>query len=179
MTDFDPKQYPLLVEFTEQDCDALEELLEARTVWEGRAVFREGEDADGLVLIVDGTVRLESRRGGEVGSFGPGSAFGGVSLLVLGKRECTLMAETECTVLSLGRTSYRRLVDDAPRTACRLAESVVNDFARVGDRWWIWGCTVSTRSDGLLARSRRKPMPIPGARIRYATTAWRKASAFN
>jgi hypothetical protein len=29
----------------------------------------------------------------------------------------------------LPRTSYRRLVDDYPRTACRLAEAIVDDVA--------------------------------------------------
>jgi CPA1 family monovalent cation:H+ antiporter len=125
---FDLKPFPMLAEFTDEDREALAELLEERTVWEGRAIFREGEEADGLVLIASGAVRLESSRGVELNRLGAGSSFGGVSLLVLGQRECTVVAETECAVLCLARTSYRRLMDDAPRTACRLMEAVVNAF---------------------------------------------------
>jgi SulP family sulfate permease len=125
----DLKPYSLFTEFSDADCDALCELLEESTVWEGRAIFREGEEADGLILVESGTVRLESKRGVKLGVLQAGCAFGGVSLLVLGKRECTVLAETECRIHLLPRTSYRRLVDDAPFTACRLVESVINEFA--------------------------------------------------
>lgn len=128
MSLFDCKQFELLHEFTAEDAEALAELLDERTVREGRAIFREGDEADGLVLIASGSVRLQSKRDVELSGFEAGSAFGGVSLLVVGKRECNAMAETECRVLTLGRTAYRRLVDDAPRTACRLTEAVVNEL---------------------------------------------------
>lgn len=128
MSDFDLKRYSLLKEFTDQDLEALGEVLEEKRIFAGRGIFREGEESEGLVLIESGRVRLESRRAGNLGVQGPGSAFGGISLLVLGKRECSLIAEDDCHVLELHRTSYRRLVDDAPRTACRLTEAVTNVF---------------------------------------------------
>ena len=105
------------------------ELLEERMVLKDRGIFREGEEGDGLVLVAEGRVRIESRRGVDLGDLHGGCAFGGLSLLVLGKRECSVIALTDCQVLQLSRNAFRRLVEDAPRTACRLLEAVVNQFA--------------------------------------------------
>jgi CRP-like cAMP-binding protein len=129
VTGADLKRYTLLSEFTEDERDSLAELLEEQHVFQGRAVFREGEEADGLVLLTAGTLRVEREGLGELSALEAGSAIGGISLLVLVKRECSVLAEIECDILRLRRQAYRRLVEDAPRTACRLNEGLVRELA--------------------------------------------------
>jgi CRP-like cAMP-binding protein len=129
VTGGDLKRYGLLAEFTDDERDALAELLEEQHIFQGRAVFREGEEADGLVLLASGTLRVEREGVDNLSLLDEGSVIGGISLLVLTKRVCSVLAETECDILRLRRQAYRRLVDDAPRSACRLAESVVREFA--------------------------------------------------
>ena len=92
-------------------------------------LFREREEASGLVLVVEGRVRLESSRAGELGSVGPGTALGAVSLVAVGPREASAVADSACCVLLLRRSTFRRLADDAPRAACRLAEAIACDAA--------------------------------------------------
>lgn len=119
------KNFPLLAEFNDEDREALFELLEDRSVAKGRRIFSEGSEADGLVLIVSGKAKLESKRGIEPEELAAGSVLGAVSLVSMGPREVTAFAEEPCQLLLFPRTSWRRLVDDHPRTACRLAEAML------------------------------------------------------
>jgi CRP-like cAMP-binding protein len=123
------KVFSLLAEFTDDDREALADVVEERVLRAGRRVFSEGTEAEGLVLVESGTVRIESRRTGESEGVEAPVALGAMSLVAVGPRECTVFAETECRVLLLPRTAFRRLVDDAPRTACRLMEGIVDDAA--------------------------------------------------
>ncbi|MCZ6463369.1 MAG: cyclic nucleotide-binding domain-containing protein [Proteobacteria bacterium] len=129
MSSTDLKAFSLLAEFGEEDRAALGELLEEQNASKGVALFREGSEAEGLVLIVSGEVRLESQRRVEQEILGPGAALGALSLVVVGPREATAIAQSACTFLLLPRTSFRRLAEDYPRTACRLAEAIVSEVA--------------------------------------------------
>lgn len=119
----------MFVELSGDDREVLFELLEPKTVPKGRSLYRETAEADALVLIASGSLRLSSKRGKDLGAVGPGSVLGGASLLTMGQREATAKAEVACEVLLLPRTSYRRLVEDYPRTACRLTEAIAADLA--------------------------------------------------
>ncbi len=123
------KDFPLLAEFTDEDREVLVEFLEERSVALGRRLFSEDSEAEGLLLLASGEVRVESRRTGAAESMGAGSALGALSLVSLGPHEATAFAVTPCQVLLLPRTSWRRFVEDYPRTACRLAEAVLSEFA--------------------------------------------------
>ena len=123
------KVFSLLAELTDEDREALADVVEERVLRAGRRIFSEGTEAEGLVLVESGTLRIESRRSGTSEAVEAPLALGALSLVAVGPRECTVFAESECTVLMLPRTAYRRLVDDAPRTACRLLEGIVDDAA--------------------------------------------------
>lgn len=121
------KAFTLLASFTDDDRDALAELLDEREVRAGRRIFTEGTEAEGMVLVTAGAVRIESRRTGASEVVEAPLALGALSLVAVGPRECTAVAESPCEVLLLPRTSFRRLVDDHPRTACRLTEGLIDD----------------------------------------------------
>ncbi|MBW2229099.1 MAG: cyclic nucleotide-binding domain-containing protein [Deltaproteobacteria bacterium] len=123
------KQFELLAEFNDEDRECIFELLEERSVRQGRRLFGEGSEAEGMVLVVTGRVRVEGKRCEKPEVVEAPFVIGALSLVNVGPRESTLVAETQCEVLMLPRTSYRRLVDDYPRTACRLAEAIVDDVA--------------------------------------------------
>ena len=129
MTPADLKRFPLLAELSDEDREALFELLELRTVRKGRSLYRETAEADGLVLLASGRVRLSSKRCADLGPVEEGAILGGASLLVMGQREATVKAEADCEVMLLPRASYRRLVEDYPRTACRLTEALASELA--------------------------------------------------
>lgn len=94
----------------------------------GDAALREGEEADGMLLVASGRLRLERAEPPLSGEIGPGTVLGGLSLLVPGRREVSAFAQTRCRLLWLPRAGYRRLADDAPRAACRFLEHLVADL---------------------------------------------------
>jgi CRP-like cAMP-binding protein len=125
----DLKRFRLFSELTDSDRDAVTELLEPTELAAGRQCFREGQEAEGLVLVDSGELRLESRRSGELGSIGAGAAVGGLSLLVVGPREVTAIATVPSRVLLLSRSAFLRLSEEHPRAGLRLAQAIVAEFA--------------------------------------------------
>ena len=119
----------LLREFDAEDRAALASLLETRRVAPGEVLFFEGDESQGLLLVANGALKLESRRAGALGQLEAGGALGGASLVSLGAREATATAVEPTALLSLDRSAFRRLVQDAPRTACRLLEAIATDLA--------------------------------------------------
>ena len=122
---FDPKRFALLADLGEDDRDALVEVLELQRVATGRKLFREGGEADGLVLVESGRIVLSSKRTGARSEVGPGDAVGVLSLFAIGPREATASTIEPCVVWKLPRAHWRRLCEDAPRTACRVLEAAV------------------------------------------------------
>lgn len=123
------KQFDLFDELSEDEREVVADELEAIELEAGDLLFAEGEESHGLVLVVDGALRLESRRSGALGTAQRGQALGAASLVSIGPREATATANERCRVLLLRRSAFRRLVEDAPRAACRLAEAVASDLA--------------------------------------------------
>jgi NTE family protein len=125
----DLKRFALLSELTDSDREMVAELLEPIELAAGRQLFREGQEAEGLILIDRGELRLESQRTGKLGSSGEGTAIGGLSLLAVGPREVTAIAVGPTRVLQLSRVAFLRLAEDSPRTALRLVQAIVAELA--------------------------------------------------
>ena len=124
------KRFSLLHEFSDEERDALTEVLEKRILPSGKSVFREGSEAEGLVLLEKGNLQLKSRRTGSiVGVLEAEDHLGAASLFMMGKREVTALADGPCTVWTLSRSGLSRLLDDSPRAAFRLAEAVAGELA--------------------------------------------------
>lgn len=129
MNEIDLKRFSLFSDLADCDRDAVAELLEPTELLAGQQFFREGQEAEGLLLIDRGELRLESERGGELGTSGEGTALGGLSLLVVGPREVTAVAVTPSRVLQLSRAAFLRLAEDYPRTGLRLVQAIMVEFA--------------------------------------------------
>jgi CRP-like cAMP-binding protein len=129
LTHEDLKQIDLLSEFNDADRGCLMEVAELRSIASGRRVFSQGSESDGMVFVLSGSVRIEDKASGTRSEVPKGACLGALSLVALGKREATVFAESDCELLILERDAYRRLANDYPRTACRLAEAVLQQTA--------------------------------------------------
>jgi CRP-like cAMP-binding protein len=125
----DLKVFDLLHEFDDHDRASLAELLEESSVATGRRIFSEGNESDGLVFVTSGTIKLANSRTSSFEILEGGCSLGALSLVSVGPREATAYAETPCEVLLLSRNAYRRLVEDYPRSACRLLEAILDELA--------------------------------------------------
>ena len=123
------KRFALLVEFSDDEREALVEVLEKRILPAGKSVFREGAESDGLVLLEKGSLKLKSRRtGGIVGAIDAEDHLGAASLFGPSKREVSAMADGPCTVWTLSRSGLSRLAEDSPRAAFRLVEALAGEL---------------------------------------------------
>lgn len=123
------KSVALFSELSEDELSILSELLEDESVASGRVLFEEGSESDGLLVVLEGAVDLESREHGRLARLSAGATLGGLSLVAPGRRECTALAAEACMVAWIERGSFRRLVDDEPRLACKLVEALLRDTA--------------------------------------------------
>jgi CRP-like cAMP-binding protein len=122
-------RFELLARLGEKERRDLAEQLEWLSFEAGATVFREGEPADGLMLLFDGEVRLTSSRADGEGTWGPGASFGAISLVVAGERHACVEARTPCRILRLDREGFQRLASASPRAACQLMEGIVRESA--------------------------------------------------
>jgi CRP-like cAMP-binding protein len=129
MNEIDLKRFSLLSDLADCDREAVAGLLEPIELRPGQQFFREGQEAEGLLLIDRGELRLESERSGDLGASGEGTALGGLSLLVTGSREVTAVAVDAARVLQLSRPAFLRLAEDYPRTGLRLVQAIIVEFA--------------------------------------------------
>ena len=91
-------------------------------------MLREGEDSEGLVLVTEGKLSMQTEAGHE-GKLEAPVALGAAALVTIGVRAMTAVAEEPCTVHILTRTAFHRFAEDAPRAAVRILEAVITDMA--------------------------------------------------
>jgi CRP-like cAMP-binding protein len=95
------ERFPLLAGLSEDERRDLAQELEWLSFEAGASIFIEGDAADGLLLLLDGRVRLTS----------------------------SVEACTPCRILRLRREGFQRLAKASPHVACRILEGVVRESA--------------------------------------------------
>lgn len=106
------------------------DLLEERKLPDGKSIFREGSESEGLVLLQEGRMKLKSKRTNAiVGIVEAPFQMGAASLFSLGPREVTALANGPATVWLLPRSGLARLSGDAPLAAFRVAEAIASELA--------------------------------------------------
>ena len=110
-----------------------EHLLRAMTpaqVEAGRAVYNEGEKAQGLVVLLRGTVDVVKSGGRDVLATidGP-TVFGEISLLTDGPHTATVRARTECELALLTKAQFDRLVREESMAAYKLLHTLAEVLA--------------------------------------------------
>jgi CRP-like cAMP-binding protein len=126
----DLRRFSLFAHFGHEDLEAIAAQLEIQELAREQPLWREGEGAEGLVLLEKGALRIETQRGGALGRCEAPACFGAASLVGDGLRECTAIAADPGRVLLLSRTAFARLIEDAPRAAARLLAAIAADLAR-------------------------------------------------
>jgi CRP/FNR family transcriptional regulator, cyclic AMP receptor protein len=132
MSDRDPVDFlttvPLLEGMKKADLVELVHVMRRRTLRAGELLWREGHEAKGMALIVDGhvsvTKRLPGDRAVEVADLGPGEVLGEIPLLDGGLHSSTARVTESTTVLSLGRSDFAALVSRRHPSAFALKRRV-------------------------------------------------------
>lgn len=94
----------------------------------GESLLRQGDEQDGLCLLLRGlavlTVTDAKGRVTEIGMLGPGDYYGEHSVLVGSMSSSALVALADCEIAHFDLESSRRLVEQSPRLARELGETI-------------------------------------------------------
>ena len=116
---------PLFASCDAREIERLGQLVEEVDLPAGKVVFREGDSAQEMFLVVSG--RLRAERGGQpVLELGPGDMAGEMSMVAGGPRMATLTTVTNCRVLVLGHRDFHSLMDEFPSLRTRVLESLAS-----------------------------------------------------
>jgi CRP/FNR family transcriptional regulator, cyclic AMP receptor protein len=96
----------------------------------GTALYKEGESAQGLVVLLAGTVEVMKAGAPDVLATIEGPAvFGEISLLTDGRHTATVMAKTQCQLALLTKTQFERLVREESVAAFKLLHTLAEVLA--------------------------------------------------
>lgn len=126
---------PLFKDLGEKALEHLTEIAEVQAVRAGDTVIKEGSEGDSFFVILKGRVRTEKltpyRDPYTVRLLKEGNFFGEVSLLDRERRSATVIAETDCSFLVLGRERFLAFGDRNPEAGLLVTRRVAE---RLGTR---------------------------------------------
>jgi CRP-like cAMP-binding protein len=91
-------------------------------------LMREGDPADGLVVVVAGLASVQ-RDGRELAELTRGDVIGELSMLVGAPRTATVVAKTSMTLARLSPGSFARLLDECPTVAQAVLRTAIHRLA--------------------------------------------------
>ncbi len=112
---------------TRQELEVLKLYLHERHYLAGEIVFDEGEEGEGVYIVISG--KFSATRKGllkkkKLGEIHPGECFGEIALLEATPRLATVVAEESSVVLAMFRPELQRLAEARPRLGFKVAEQV-------------------------------------------------------
>lgn len=102
----------------------------------GRELYREGEAADCGFLILNGSVNLVEDKAANrriVHTAGPGTLLGELALVAPGARSTGAVAATDCEVIRISRSLFRRVLEEYPELAAELHAAMSRRFGKFID----------------------------------------------
>ncbi len=123
----------LFAGLTPRELQILDGLMHRRQYQAGEVVFDEGEEGQGIYIILEGQVEL--RRAGQadagrLADLGPGSFFGDMALLDRSPRAAQARALSACQLAVYFREDFLALMDTHARIASKIALQLAVQMAR-------------------------------------------------
>lgn len=115
----------LFSDLDEKDLRSLAEEFSERRFTAGEKVSMEGEGGLMFFVVESGEASVEVR-GEEVGSLGPGAAFGEIALIDRRPRTATVTARTDLRTFGLPVFVFRPFVEARPQVAWKLLEAMAD-----------------------------------------------------
>jgi CRP-like cAMP-binding protein len=119
------RQQPLFRCLSDEELDAL--LPRGRVVHFGRdeKLIQQGDNGDSMFIMVDGEATVVVERNGAptpVAFLKPGDCLGEMSLLTGEKRSATVIAQSDCEVVEIGKAVLARSLKENPELLAQLSE---------------------------------------------------------
>jgi CRP-like cAMP-binding protein len=109
---------PFFAAFALAEREAVARQFRILEVKDGTRVVEQGKPADGLFVVLSGSLaRVMPEQEKDLGEFGLGDVFGGLSLLDGQASDCDVIAQGKCWLVVLGEGRFRRILAANPRLA--------------------------------------------------------------
>lgn len=113
------KSVPLFRGCTTKDLQKIAKNSDEISMPAGSLIVDQGQTGREAFIVLSGSV-IVRRNGKKIGSLGPGTVVGELSLLDHGPRTATVVCETDCTLLLLDQRHFLGVLDEVPALAHRL-----------------------------------------------------------
>ena len=100
---------------------------------QGETIFKEGDAAAMMYVVVEGTVRL-SINGDEVENVSTGGVLGEMALLGAGPRSATATAATDCKLAPVDLRRFTSLVQQVPHFSLQVMRVIVDRLRRADQK---------------------------------------------
>ena len=131
------REVPLLARLPDADLDALASRGRRRRFPAGAVIFHEGDDGDGLYVLVEGRVRLTMLSGGgseaTLATLGPGECLGDMALLDGKPRSTTATAAEPTMTFMVSRDDFVAWISERPAAALALLETLSQRLRRANE----------------------------------------------
>src|SRR5947209_13498715 len=107
------RKVPLFANLSKRDLAHIGQITEEVDSKPGDVLIRQGELGRELIVLVDGSVRVE-QNGREIRRLGDGETLGEMALLDGRPRSATVITETPSTLLIVHKQSFDDLLDTVP-----------------------------------------------------------------
>lgn len=118
------RQIELFSNLSDDEIDILVKHSKIRSLVEDEALFRQGDDGDFFVIIIDGRIEITKHTAKEtpvaLASLTRGDTLGEMALIDQEKRSASAIAIEPTSVFILSRKSFNLLVDQYPRCGTKL-----------------------------------------------------------
>jgi CRP-like cAMP-binding protein len=113
-------QFPLLHNVSAQHVNALVSMVRLRSFYDGEVIARQGEDADVLYFVMEGTFNV-TRDGSSVGESNPDNVIGIIPILTQTPNPITTTAKGPVSAIALSKEDFDHLLNISPTLdkACR------------------------------------------------------------
>ncbi|HEY2084123.1 MAG TPA: mechanosensitive ion channel family protein [Verrucomicrobiae bacterium] len=118
------RQQPLFKSFTDDQLDALFPRGQITSFGRGEKVIEQGANGDSMFILVKGEANVVVNRNGydtRVASLRSGDCFGEMSLLTGEKRSASVIADSDCEVVEIGKPVLATSLKDNPELLTKLS----------------------------------------------------------
>ena len=124
-----PEENLLLRDLSPRHAEAVLRLLQPRRLAAGEWLFREGDPADAVYLLTNGSITVAARGGTRYASFSPGTMLGELAVLDGGDRSADAVADATAEVQVLPCGALAQLTQEDPALAALLYRQIAGHLA--------------------------------------------------
>jgi predicted acylesterase/phospholipase RssA/CRP-like cAMP-binding protein len=158
------ERFAAIAEVSVETLDDVTSHAVAESVPRGGFVFRRGDAANGMYLLLEGQVALEIG-GTAVGLCGPGQWFGELAVFTAGPRTADARAVMDTTLVRIDRAGWAELAARSPRLLASLCERLSRQLRAAAEEQRRSRTVVAClEADGLVASVRRQ-FPLRDLRV--------------